>query len=140
MKHILMMNCPKTGYQPFGTRPKKDIQAHIEFMHSFNRQLCESGEWVSGEGLAGPQEAILVRAGHRRRFSGSQGVSRRPLDCRGRDSGASLCAPSAGLGCAGARRGTLQHADRGATAAERSAKRTPVARMCRDVKAVGHGF
>ena len=63
MKYILMMNCPKTGYEAFGAWPKKDIQAHIGFMHSLNKQLRESGEWVSAEGLASPQEAILVRAG-----------------------------------------------------------------------------
>jgi len=63
MKYILMMNCPKTGYEAFGAWPKQDIQAHIGFMHSFNKQLRESGEWVSAEGLASPQEAKLVRAG-----------------------------------------------------------------------------
>jgi hypothetical protein len=63
MKYILMMNCPKTGYETFGAWPKKDIQAHMAFMHSFNKQLRDSGEWVSGEGLASPQEAKLVRAG-----------------------------------------------------------------------------
>ena len=63
MKYILMMNCPKTGYETFGAWPKKDIQAHLAFMHSFNKQLHESGEWVSAEGLASPQEARLVRAG-----------------------------------------------------------------------------
>jgi len=63
MKYILMMNCPKTGYDTFGAWPKKDIQAHIAFMHSFNKTLRESGEWVSGEGLADPKLAKLVRAG-----------------------------------------------------------------------------
>jgi hypothetical protein len=63
MKYILMMNCPKTGYQTFGSWPKKDIQAHLAFMHSFNKQLRESGEWVTGEGLADPREAKRVRAG-----------------------------------------------------------------------------
>lgn len=63
MKYILMMHCPKTGYESFGAWPKKDIQAHIAFMHSFNKTLRESGEWVCGEGLASPQEAKLVRAG-----------------------------------------------------------------------------
>jgi hypothetical protein len=46
------------------TWPKKDIQAHLAFMHSFGRALRESGELVSGEGLANPQEAKLVRAGN----------------------------------------------------------------------------
>src|SRR5215831_9475726 len=53
MKYILMMHCPRTGYDSFGAWPKKDIQAHIAFMHQYNKDLRESGEWVSGEGLAG---------------------------------------------------------------------------------------
>src|ERR1700730_14523872 len=63
MKYILMMNCPKTGYDAFGAWPKKDIQAHIAFMHDFDKALRESGEWVSGEGLADPKQAKVVRAG-----------------------------------------------------------------------------
>jgi hypothetical protein len=62
MKYILMMNCPKTGYDTFGAWPKKDLQAHIAFMHSLNKALRESGELVSAEGLASPQEAKIVRA------------------------------------------------------------------------------
>lgn len=63
MKYMLMMNCPKTGYESFGAWPRKDIQAHIAYMHSLNRQLRESGEFVSAEGLASPQQAKLVRVG-----------------------------------------------------------------------------
>ena len=63
MKYILMMNCPKTGYETFGAWPKKDLQAHIGFMMSFNKSLREAGELVSAEGLASPQEAKVVRAG-----------------------------------------------------------------------------
>ena len=63
MKYILMMSCPKTGYDWFGSLPKKDIQAHIAFMHSFNKALRESGELVATEGLADPKQAKLVRAG-----------------------------------------------------------------------------
>lgn len=62
MKYIMMMHCPKNGYESFGSWPQKDIQAHIGFMLSFNKQLQQAGEWVSGEGLASPQEAKLVRA------------------------------------------------------------------------------
>src|SRR5580700_2321642 len=54
MKYILMMNCPKTGYDTYGAWPKKDIQANIAFMHAFNKALRESGELVSAEGLASP--------------------------------------------------------------------------------------
>ena len=63
MKYILMMNCPKTGYETFGAWPKKDLQAHIGFMMNFNKSLREAGELVSAEGLASPQEAKVVRAG-----------------------------------------------------------------------------
>ena len=62
MKYILMMNCPRTGYDSFGAWPKKDIEAHIGFMHSFNKQLRESGELAGAEGLAAPKEAKIVRA------------------------------------------------------------------------------
>jgi hypothetical protein len=63
MKYILMMNCPKTGYDTFGSWPKKDIEAHIGFMMSFNKELTASGELVSAEGLASPHQATIVRAG-----------------------------------------------------------------------------
>src|SRR5947209_3180535 len=63
MKYILMMNCPKNGYEVFGSWPKEAIQAHIGFMMDLNKSLKESGELVSGEGLSSPQEAKIVRAG-----------------------------------------------------------------------------
>ena len=63
MKYILMMNCPKNGYESFGAMPKKDIQAHIAFQRDLDKSLKESGELVSAEGLADPREAKIVRAG-----------------------------------------------------------------------------
>lgn len=63
MKYILMMHCPKSGYDTFGAWPKKDLQAHIAFMIGLNKSLRESGELVSAEGLASPDQAKLVRAG-----------------------------------------------------------------------------
>ena len=63
MKYILMMNCPKSGYDQFGAWPKQDIQAHIAFMIGFSKSLAESGEFVAGEGLADPKQAKVVRAG-----------------------------------------------------------------------------
>lgn len=62
MKYILMMNCPKNGYDSFGSWPQKDIQAHIGFMMGFAKSLRESGNLVSAEGLASPHEAKIVRA------------------------------------------------------------------------------
>jgi hypothetical protein len=63
MKYILMMNCPKNGYEAFGAMPKNDIQAHIAFQKAFDQSLREAGVLVSAEGLASPQQAKLVRAG-----------------------------------------------------------------------------
>jgi len=63
MKYILMMNCPRNGYESFGSWPKEDIQAHISFMMALNKQLRAEGSLVSAEGLASPQEAKVVRAG-----------------------------------------------------------------------------
>jgi len=63
MKYILMMGGTKAGFETLTTWPKQDIQAHIGFMKSFNKELNESGELVAAEGLAWPDQAKLVRAG-----------------------------------------------------------------------------
>jgi hypothetical protein len=65
MKFILMMGMktdPESMSKGIMTWPKEDIQAHIQFMMSFNRKLKEDGELVSAEGLAWPSEAKIVRA------------------------------------------------------------------------------
>jgi hypothetical protein len=61
MKYILMMNTMKAGHG-VPAWPKKDLQAHIAFMHSLNKDLRETGELVSAEGLSFPDQAKLVRA------------------------------------------------------------------------------
>jgi hypothetical protein len=63
MKYILMMNTPGNGPYQVANWPQKDFQAHIAFMMSLNKKLGESGELVAAEGLAGPDQAKLVRAG-----------------------------------------------------------------------------
>ena len=63
MKYILMMNTPGGGPYQISQWQQKDFQAHIAFMMDLNRQLRESGELVGAEGLAGPDQARLVRAG-----------------------------------------------------------------------------
>jgi hypothetical protein len=63
MKYILMMIGADSGCTPIGTWPQNDIKAHIQFMIGLNRELIASGEFVSAEGLAGPEQAKLVRAG-----------------------------------------------------------------------------
>jgi hypothetical protein len=64
MKYMLMMNAPG-GQQPYqiANWPQKDIQAHIGFMIGLHKELSEAGELVGAEGLAGPEQAKLVRAG-----------------------------------------------------------------------------
>ena len=63
MKYILMMNCPRKGYESMGAWPKKAFQDHIAFMHTLNKDLREAGELVSAEGLADPRQAVIVRVG-----------------------------------------------------------------------------
>jgi hypothetical protein len=63
MKYMLMMNAPAKVAYAIASWPKADIQAHIRFMGEFAKKLMAAGEWVSGEGLAGPDQARLIRAG-----------------------------------------------------------------------------
>jgi hypothetical protein len=62
MKYILMMNTMRAG-EGVPAWQKKDLQAHVAFMRDLSRQLRESGELVSAEGLSFPDQARLVRAG-----------------------------------------------------------------------------
>ena len=62
MKYILMMNTMKAG-AGIPAWPRKDLQAHIAFMHSLNKELHESGEFGLAEGLSFPDQAKVVRAG-----------------------------------------------------------------------------
>jgi hypothetical protein len=63
MKYILMMTCPKNGYESFGAWSKKAIGDHMAFMHSLNKELREAGELAGAEGLADPRQAVIVRVG-----------------------------------------------------------------------------
>jgi hypothetical protein len=63
MKYILMMNCPRNGYELMGTMPQKAVQDHMAFMHRLNKDLREAGELVAAEGLADPKQAVIVRVG-----------------------------------------------------------------------------
>jgi hypothetical protein len=61
---MLMMNTPAgTGDYQINDWTPADFKAHIDFMHNFNAELKEAGEFVGAEGLAQPGEAKLVRAG-----------------------------------------------------------------------------
>ena len=63
MKFILMMNTMKANMnEGIMTWPQSDIKAHIAFMIGLNKELKASGELVSAEGLAWPDQAKIVRA------------------------------------------------------------------------------
>src|ERR1700686_1132283 len=62
MKYIIMMNTMRAGHG-VPEWPQKDLQAHIAFMIGLNKEVRQSGEWVSAEGLSFPDQAKLVRAG-----------------------------------------------------------------------------
>lgn len=62
MKYMMMMHTPSGPYQLASWAPE-DIHRHIAYMKSFAAQLQKDGEWVDGQGLAGPEQAKRVRAG-----------------------------------------------------------------------------
>lgn len=62
MKFILMMNSPGRGDYQINSWARADLEAHIGFMKSFLEKLQANGELVGAEGLAGPDQAKLVRA------------------------------------------------------------------------------
>ncbi len=64
MKYMLMLNHPGKGPYQIASWPKEDLVRHIQFMMSFTKKLGAAGELVSAEGLSGPTEAKLVRAGN----------------------------------------------------------------------------
>ena len=63
MKYLLMMHTPSGGPYQIAKWPQQDLKAHIAFMRGFATRLRERGELVSAEGLSGPDQAKLVRAG-----------------------------------------------------------------------------
>jgi len=63
MKYMLMMNTPGRGPYQIASWPKQDIQAHIGHMIALNKKLRAAGELVAAEGLSGPDQAKVVRAG-----------------------------------------------------------------------------
>jgi hypothetical protein len=63
MKYMLMMNTPTGGPYQINKWPEQDFKAHIAFMRGFAKKLSEAGELAGCEGLSGPDQAKLVRAG-----------------------------------------------------------------------------
>ena len=63
MKYMLMMNTPGGGPYQIASWPAEDLKAHIAFMMGFGKKLSAAGELVGAEGLSGPDQAKLIRAG-----------------------------------------------------------------------------
>lgn len=62
MKYMLMMAGTASGWQEMSGWSPEDIRAHIDFMGQLNKELIDSGELVDAQGLAGPEQAVIVRA------------------------------------------------------------------------------
>lgn len=65
MKYMLLMqfSAENAGFPDLSTWTPEEIRAHIAFMGDTNNMLKEAGEFVDGQGLAGPDTARIVRAG-----------------------------------------------------------------------------
>ena len=61
MKYILLMTGTKAGVDTYRAWSKKDIDDHMAVLVGINRELTESGELVTTQGLSGPNEATMVR-------------------------------------------------------------------------------
>jgi len=61
MKYILLMSGTKASVDTYHAWSQKDIEAHMAVLGRINNELTESGEFVATQGLAGPNEAKVVR-------------------------------------------------------------------------------
>jgi hypothetical protein len=61
MKYILMMAGTKAGVDTYHAWTKNDVDAHMAILKNISKELTESGEFVGTEGLAGPDQAKVVR-------------------------------------------------------------------------------
>jgi hypothetical protein len=64
VKYILMMQFKIAGWESgnMSNWKPEDIQANIDFLGRFRRELSETGEFVETEGLGGPENMKIVRA------------------------------------------------------------------------------
>ena len=63
MKYMLLMQASdRIDAPPIHTWDPADLTAHMQFMHDVNAKLVADGELVDAQGLAGPDEAKVVRA------------------------------------------------------------------------------
>jgi hypothetical protein len=65
MKYMVLMqfSAQTADFPSIDTWTPEEIQAHIAFMIDLNGKLADAGEFVDGQGLAGAEQAKIVRAG-----------------------------------------------------------------------------
>jgi hypothetical protein len=63
MKYMLLMSFPKEAFEWYAKWPKEDLEKNMAFMRAFNQELKDEGVFVATEGLAWPDQAVIVRAG-----------------------------------------------------------------------------
>ena len=61
MKYILMMTSTGAGVGTYREWSEQDRQAHMAVLTQINKELHEAGEFVATDGLAGPDQARVVR-------------------------------------------------------------------------------
>ncbi len=61
MKYILLMSGTKAGVDHYHTWTRDDVATHMAVLNNINKELTASGEFVATQGLAGPDEAKVVR-------------------------------------------------------------------------------
>jgi hypothetical protein len=61
MRYILLMSSTKAGVSGYHTWAQSDRVTHMQTLHSIQKELTESGEFVSTQPLTGPNEAKVVR-------------------------------------------------------------------------------
>jgi hypothetical protein len=64
MKFMLLMNGTPSDFDQYAKWSKEDLQRNVTFMRAFSQELKDAGAFVASEGLAFPQQARRVRAGH----------------------------------------------------------------------------
>jgi hypothetical protein len=64
MKYMMLMqfSAAQADFPSIDTWTGDEIKAHVAFMRETNEEFVRTGEFVSGEGLAMPDQARIVRA------------------------------------------------------------------------------
>jgi len=60
---MLLMSAPKEAFEWYSKWPKEDLQANMAFMRNISTELKDAGILIGTEGLAWPEQAVIIRAG-----------------------------------------------------------------------------